>query len=170
MDSKPRRHYYIFAHRLLPAIGLSRPDQTMMALTPSHCSEFLEFAWNDVASRIEEEEKCKFPELICTSACFGSFFIPIIAFPEPQGITEAYFCAFVFGPIPMVASGAPNTLPARYFVLEKTYSENPSKPRTVFGEWTKDGKHLNGGDGPEPREEAFLASICVRTGISPNNP
>jgi hypothetical protein len=97
------------------------------------------------------------------------YLIPVITFPDPQGITEAHFSAFVFGPIPAVTPGSPNSLPARYFVLEKTYSANPAKPGTVFGEWTKDGKHLNGGAGPEPRDEAFLASICERVGISLSN-
>jgi len=80
----------------------------------------------------------------------------------PGPPTKAYFTAAVLvgGQLDVPGEGPKARL--RYLTLELAASKSET-PRTVLGEWTPDGMHLNYGDGPAPELSAFLKTLesCV---------
>lgn len=156
MSAEPRLHLYAFAHRALPAVGLSNPKQMLGVLSGPKAEDFLAFLWNDVGEGLEPAARMEFPELSPSVKRRGGFVIASIHFPSPREITEPHFAAFAFGPI--TENMSPDSLAARYFVLEHSLSLESNTPRTVMGEWSE-GSHLNHGDGSEPSAEAFEQSV-----------
>jgi hypothetical protein len=82
----------------------------------------------------------------------------VVEMPRPRATTEAFFVAAVL--LAEIDRELPDAKDRalRYFTLEKgLVLGGPS--RTVLCEWTSDGSHVNYGDGPTPRIEAFIESV-----------
>jgi hypothetical protein len=75
----------------------------------------------------------------------------LITPPKPEHTTEVHYIAIILDRVD------PKFL--RYVVLEHSWDVNGA-PRTVLGEWTSEGSHVNYGDGPVPTEDSFLSTIC----------
>jgi hypothetical protein len=71
----------------------------------------------------------------------------VITLPEAQEMIEAHLVAFV---------AAPDGL--RYFTLERG-ADAQGGARTVLCAWSREGSHLNFGDGPAPTVEGFAGAI-----------
>jgi hypothetical protein len=84
--------------------------------------------------------------------------------PAPTAVTEAYFTAIAFGPLPTLNFSADTTqkLPVRYLTLEFGFNLPDQPPRTVFCEWTREQSHYNMGTGPAPTPDAFFEAVCER--------
>lgn len=155
MHPKPRPQHYFYAHRVLPTLFFQNPQQFLSILTNDGLA-FLRFFWdrtfeNESADDIVPPDGMNYE----TRALEDGTIITIIELPEPDRVAEAYFVAPVFREV------AEQPL-MRYFTLELGASALDNRKRTVLCEWTSDGKHLNFGDGPEPKSKAFLDAILAR--------
>lgn len=80
--------------------------------------------------------------------------ILVVTMPEPAAAPEAHFAAIAFKDSeprkPMVASAS-----TRYFTLEKSMYPDV----TMLCEWSREGSHLNHGEGPPPKEKQFFVAV-----------
>jgi hypothetical protein len=158
----PRCHHYTLAHYGLRQLGLQDPLLYLGALGSPRAHEFLGMVMEDLSDHCaQRNEFADFGAADLKVHCLriGVFPCAVVEMTEPLGTTEAFFTALVLLVDPAaVTPEERETLPSRYFTLEKGFSLDAT-PRTVFGEWTKDGTHLNYGDGPAPNLDDFLGRI-----------
>ncbi len=83
----------------------------------------------------------------------------VIEMPPPQATTETFYVALVLLVNPTAEVPDLDKVALRYFTLEKGFVLD-GPPRTVLGEWTAEGIHLNYGDGPVPQLEPFVQAIA----------
>jgi hypothetical protein len=170
---EPRCGHYFMAHYALRTVALQHPLETLAMLASPKGYDFLARLLDEVEEVCRDQGR---PPPDFTAAdlhigyrrCVGNHPCAVVRFPEPQGTTEAHMVAIVVtSDLPAIAPGA-KELPqvdARYFTLEKGFRFKGGAERTVICEWTKTA-HLNGGDGPPPTVDAFLAAIEERLGPS----
>ena len=157
----PRQHHYQFAHRALPQFGLAGVAQTLDILKTPMGGPFLIDIWDKVGQDLPKQERLPPSGLACSShqTADGRSVI-VVALPPPEEMTEAWFVAFLRVPEErrLMIFKSPATL--RCFTLEKGVNLEDGAQRTVLCEWTRDGNHMNFGDGPSPTVEAFVAAIA----------
>ena len=151
-DDNPRRHYYEVAHRALPAVLLRDIEPFRSAALAGHADGGLQKLWNTVAQRVGASGDESLLVRSTLHVCGGRTVI-LIAPPPPQHVTEAHLIAVVLD--------ASDPYFIRYIVLEHSWDVTGAS-RTVLGEWTRTGNHINFGDGPEPTAEAFVAVVCEK--------
>ncbi len=162
-NARPRQHHYIYAHRWLPG-RLWQDTETLYSIASGpRFGEFLTFIWTLLGERLPLRDRIADVKIGGEYRRSGAFGVGIVTLPSPVAVTEAYFTAFTFGPLPALQFSA-NTrqaLPARYFTLESGLTIPGDAPRTVFCEWTGAGSHYNMGDGPAPTADDFFDRIGV---------
>ena len=169
----PRRLHYAIAHKILPSLAFTNPGKflAIMGETPN-----VHKLWNDVCQDLPPEDRLPADGLSAERREHNNYHFVLITFPTPRGTTEAYFTAFVVGPVDrdalqkeVDASGrdfiaasmeAFQKLPNYYFTLENGIHAADGSPRTVFCGWTKDETHYNMGDGPAAELSAFYLFLC----------
>lgn len=152
-------HHYIFAHQVMKHMALSDPARFLAILASEHARDFISDMFNAICEKVGAQS----PEFAASDIRIhgrrvGGFPCAVIEMPEPKETAEAFFTATVLladgqAPLP---EGRP--LPARYFTLEKGYSFERRRERTVLCEWTTDS-HLNCGDGPPATVDDFCLAI-----------
>ena len=166
-QKQPRPHHYEFAHRAIREIAFHDPVMFLAVAASPKANEFLE----DILKLVEENrtDATSKPDFTATDihlypTCIGAYPCAILEMPEPEGTTEAFFTAFVvLADLAEGQEGLENA-EARYFTLEKGFHID-GNPRTVLGEWRKDGSHLNYGDGPLPLLTHFSQRIAEAIGV-----
>lgn len=161
LSAKPRQHHYIYAHRWLPGRLWQDPEILYGIASGARFAEFLTFIWNLLGERLPLKQRIAGAKIGGEFRRSGSFGVGIVTLPPPTAVTEAYFTALAFGPLPALqfSMDTRQALPARYFTLEHGFSLPGETPRTVFGEWTTAGAHYNMGTGPAASPDAFFAAI-----------
>ncbi len=157
MDTGPRDHHYAFAHRVLPAVFYSDPGKFFEILNTE--GSFLRFLWKQVGSELAEGNRLAADELrYDINYLENGTMIALVTLPSPQGVTEAYFVAIVYRPPARQHKFFEEKALVRFITLEYG-AQMDGAPRTVLCEWNAKRMHLNLGDGPEPKAEAFLEAV-----------
>ena len=157
MSMDARLHYYCFVHRLLPQAAWSNPAAFCGAMASPDHEKILRAWWDSIGDDLPSAERFPWPSISVIPSRVGSHFVILFTFPPPAAATEAFFSAFVLGPIKSANVDELKATPQKYYILEQSFCEGG--PATVFAEWTSDGTHRNYGDGPLPSAEAFLNHI-----------
>jgi len=153
MANLPSQHY-LFAHRFLPEL-LWQGDSLLGILVNPENQAFLGDQWDAVAQHWECAPSAGRERLSFASHWIGGDNLAVVIFmPPPEQLADAYFAAITTSPA------------LRYFTLE-IGQDQAGRPRTVLGEWTREGRHLNYGDGPAPDPALFLQAVCEKLGLPP---
>lgn len=172
---KPRLHHYTFAHKALPDLLNSNP-QEVLDLMGEHGLGKLKANWGILGMGIQAQghefvpdgevhkmgDVVKGKDPFNTENCLNRFvegltaecFAIIIQLPKPQRRAEAYFVAVV-----VWLDNTGNYRDHRYFTLELTDIKDGNSPETVFCEWSAKSGHLNYGEGSSPNKDAFLELV-----------
>jgi hypothetical protein len=152
----PRGQHYVFAHRIIPQVFFGDPAAFMGYLLRDG-DQFLRFYWDRIGERVENPH-----DLVDPGGLHGEIRkldnhvqVALIALPEPQFATEAYFIAAAYHP------ELDGKILARYYTLEYGVSFLDNAPYTVLGGWVAGG-HINMGDGPPPEIEGFYEVIRAK--------
>jgi hypothetical protein len=156
-DDQPREHHYVFAHRVLPAEARANASAILQAAERGTATQSLAMIWDHVGSQLAPDRRLPSTGLSGSFRELSGARVALIHFPPAEHATEAHLAAIV---LPRTQPAGP----ARYIVLEHSWTPD-DQPQTVIGEWA-DGKHLNGGNGPAPDEDAFLAAVDARVRAS----
>jgi len=173
---RARQQHYLFAHKMLPQIAFDFGAASVLMLSEQEkAADFLERVWRDCGEGLEGRDFVS-PDgasvglSVETRRIGNNELVSIVSLPTPEVTPEAYFVALMCDAVPQSASGdgSPETLelwrllvrstPVRVFTLELSQPEE-GEARTVFCEWTSDGRHVNMGDGPSPDKNAFFAFL-----------
>ncbi len=161
LDADTRQAHYVFAHYALRTVALSDPLFYVGVLASPDGPRMLD----DLLQKVAEHARPGDPPPDFSAAdCrihtvrAGGYPCAVVELPPPRAMTEAYFTAAVL--LLDSAQEQPDFLnaPVRYFTLEHSLSLDGA-PRTVLCEWTKDGTHVNFGDGPPPALEPFVSAV-----------
>ena len=159
-DDQARQHYYRFAHQVLPGLLFRSTEPFRGAALAGRADAGLQKLWEDVAKRAGADSDAALSVRATVHECAGRA-VALVTPPRPEHIAEAHFIAVVLD------HADPSFM--RYVVLEHSWNTE-SEPRTVVGEWSQDGSHINFGDGPQPPDEAaFLAIVCERFTARPSS-
>ncbi|MCZ7644237.1 MAG: hypothetical protein M5U26_02970 [Planctomycetota bacterium] len=160
MGQQSRQNHYVFAHRVLPNLAHHDALQVFEILSSEKAQTFLWNVWRDLTQKIKDSVPAE-----ATPADFHIYRVrlrnypaAVIVTPPPEGITETHMVAVVWL-MDLGAGGLPDDPAVRYFTLEKGARSEDGGERTVLGEWTKDGSHLNFGDGPPAEPKAFARRL-----------
>jgi hypothetical protein len=122
---------------------------------------FLKRLWEATGEGIDEQDRRDAAGLAALRTYEEKgYLVRIIQCPEPRHLAQNYFVAVAW------KQGHRSILPwknkpeeVRYLALESSVRMmGMDGPPSILGEWTVTG-HTNYGDGPEPREEAFVEAI-----------
>lgn len=150
--------HYAFAHFALRDISLSSPLEFLSLLASPNAKEFLGSVLQDVSERCGRQASFGVDSIKIHRGRVNKFPCVVIKLPEPQEFAEAFMVALVVLTDTSQANAAEDeTVEARYFTLEKAVPFADEEV-TVLAEW-KMGSHLNYGDGPSPKVDAFVAAI-----------
>lgn len=165
MNGEPRRHHYIFAHKLLPSFFFQKPDVFITALM-NRRAELVRSLWDDVGKDIEgsdgSEARIPSDDLdLHLEVLPENTIVAIVELPEAQEMPEAHYVALVYrlGTGDVVGGRDPGSI-ARVFTLEYGLTLSGPEERTVLCEWGSDGAHMNLGDGPEVSISAFVRRLA----------
>ncbi len=150
--NQARPHYYLFAHRLLPAVLHRNLEPFRTAALAGSVDQGLSAMWQKASEDAGASQDAALSIMSIIHECGGRVVV-LITPPPPEHVTEAHFIAVVFD--------RQNGSFLRYLVLEVGWDITTGGRRTVIGEWTRDS-HVNFGDGPDPDAEKFLAVVFER--------
>jgi hypothetical protein len=162
--TEPRCQHYFFAHYALRQAAFDDPLACLAILASPKEREFLASLWASVARHCEghgEASGLSVEDVTVYRLRVGEAPCAVIQMPPPRGTTEAYFVAMLLHLPPSGKVNEPADINLRYFTLEKGSSMGGAS-RTVLCEWTKDGSHVNFGEGPEAELSAFIAAVDER--------
>jgi len=144
-DDRPRPHYYQFTHRVLRGMLFRTTEPFRSAALAGRAEPGLQELWG----HLDASQSVR----ATVHECAGRSVV-LVTPPKAEHATEAHHIAIVLDQV--------DSSFVRYIVLEHGW-DTESQPRTVIGEWTRGGSHINFGDGPQaPDEAAFLAIVCER--------
>jgi hypothetical protein len=161
LGAETRPGHYVFAHYALRTIALDDPLVYLGVLASPDAQSFLDHLLKTVSQHARPGDA---PPDFSAADCrihtvrAGVYPCAVVELPPPHAMTEAYFTAAVLLLDPAQESADLKNAPVRYFTLELGFDLD-STPRTVLCEWTKDGTHVNFGDGPAPTLEGFVAAV-----------
>jgi len=162
MDTLSDLHYH-FAHVFLRD-GAFRTPQQLFHTVRIYGDPFIADLWEAAAGHLGVlAGPVPPPPRVVMHRVNARIFVAVIHMPPATDLALAHRVGLTWI-FPPVDSAADAEATLRYFTLE--YGEaSDGGSRTVLGEWTADGLHLNHGDGPplEP-EAAFLSAIEVACG------
>lgn len=160
---RPRCHHYTLAHVALRSVALEQPVAFLGMLASPEAPRFLADLMRSVSEHCKKHEPqpdFRIEDITIHKVRIDNYPCAAIEMPRPRAMTEAYFVAAVLLNDLEEELPNPQEAPLRYFTLEKgLVFDDPPRDRTVLCEWTRDGTHLNYGDGPEPRLEALIEAV-----------
>ena len=164
--NKPRVQYYLFAHGALRELAFEQP---MIAfggvLSDKLRDDTGRRLWDAVAEQLDGtgEPTEPFPGIESRMVQCGTYPCALVKMPQPRKQTEAHFVAIILRVDPKKDRPQP-PVPVSYFTLEHGGPDDG----TVLGEWTKEGQHVNHGEGPPPDWDAFHQAVqsCVGAGAT----
>ncbi|MFN0149680.1 MAG: hypothetical protein ACKVU1_03085 [bacterium] len=150
-------HSVVFNIHLRNFVLANSPD--VVWLFTDDADALLARFWNRTAAGIDEPHRRPAAGLTGLSIHrVENHLTRVIAFPPPERMTENYFIAIACPPENERGDSPERPPPTpRYFTLEMGHESR--KTGTVLAEWTPHA-HLNYGEGPEPKESAFLACVA----------
>ncbi len=157
-----REHHYLFAHRVLPHLAWDNPEGFFVTAFTDESSEHLHQWWNTLGDQLDPENRMGTDGLSWSAFPYDEHLVVTCRFPPPEAMTEAYFATIICGPLKDLTKEALESSPLRYVLLEYGMDLNNGKPRTVLCEWTREGTHMNCGEGPAPELEIFEAEALNR--------
>lgn len=158
----PREHHYLFAHRVLPQLAWDNPEGFYVtAFTDEEGAHLLDW-WNTLGDQLEPDARVEGAGLGWSAFAYDEHLVVSCRFPAPEAAAEAFFATVICGPLRGLTREDLEATPLRYMVLERgaTLSGHQGST-TMLCEWTRDGAHLNHGQGPAPELEIFEA-IALR--------
>jgi hypothetical protein len=161
---KPRLQHYYFAHVFLREKVFSKPAATVDVLSEESGSQYLKTLWltAGLTTKGSDDALIDSDGLECSPFLIGDKHRGVIVqFPKPLVPTEAFFVAIV---IPSNARKG-DKCSCRYFTLELSASD-----KTVLGEWSDEGLHLNCGPGPPSAQHYFEETVISRVLKEPSDP
>lgn len=152
--ASPRCAHYQLAHVAIRGVAFRNPYDFMSLMASDKALETLGSLLEQVHEHCADEELLELDELaIHRTRVLGSPCL-IVEMPPAEVPPESHFVG-----VWLTANDGPETGQVRYFTLE---AADPQQiDRTVLGEWSSAGDHLNHGAGPEPSLEAFIAAITA---------
>jgi hypothetical protein len=162
-----RRHqvHYHFAHRFLPNYVHDDPYRFFRPICQEAPTFFIHEMWNKflhMAGLIRGDRLRRVSDLTMNLQQLAGRLVALIEMPTPEAPNEAFFVAVVLlAAAPQELS--PKKASARVFTLEAVRQEISVAGEAVFGEWARDGSHLNYGGIPCNRE-AFLQFVARQVG------
>lgn len=152
--ASPRCAHYQLAHVAIRSVAFANPYEFMSLMASDKALEVLGSLLEQVREHCAGEELLELDELaIHRTRVLGSPCL-IVEMPIAELPPEAHFVG-----VWLTANDGPETGQVRYFTLEAADEEQVD--RTVLGEWSSAGDHLNHGAGPEPSMEAFIDAITA---------
>jgi len=166
----PRGIHYAIAHQALVEFALDHPLRYFALMASPDAKRLLDVVYAAVCDRYAQQgEQPDFGPGSLQIHCrrLQGRPLAIVQMPPPVAVGEAYFTALLGVPEGDAgtevggSSGAevePQNWAGRYFTLEMGVPSQQG-PRTVLGEWTAGGDHLNYGDGSRPVLPEFVLAI-----------
>lgn len=154
---RPRSHHYTFAHLALRQLAYESPVECVGTLLSPQGTDLLCQVWESVDEYCKERGETSTiqpREFVIHPDRVGEYPCVVLEMPEPWHMTEAHYVALILKAVTQEELASPD-LELLYFTLEKG-SDLEGNPRTVFCAWNEAGSHLNFGDGPPPKLEAFI--------------
>jgi hypothetical protein len=152
--TSPRCAHYQLAHVAIRSVAFQNPYDFMSLMASDKALEVLASLLEQVSEHCEGEEPLELRDLaIHRTRVLGSPCL-IVEMPSAELPPEAHFVG-----VWLTANDGPETGQVRYFTLEAADEQHPD--RTVLGEWSDTGDHLNHGAGPAPSLEAFIEAITA---------
>lgn len=150
-DEEPRQHHYEFAHVVLRAI-VFRAGRVMIELAANGgLTALVHESWDRVGEGLPAERRLPSDGLRGELVDTPELSAAVIVLPAAERVAEAHLVALV--PYP----ADPERID--FFTLERAWTTE-GVPGTALGHWTRDGRHLNLGDGPEPDPREFLDAVA----------
>jgi len=150
-EDEPRQHHYEFAHVVLRAI-VFRAGRLMLDLAANGgLTALVHESWDRVGEGLPPERRLPSDGLRGERIDTPDLSAAVIVLPPAEHVAEAHLVALVPGPA--------DAERIDFFTLE--YALTPEgTPTTALGHWTRDGRHLNLGDGPEAEPRPFLDALA----------
>lgn len=150
----PRCAHYQLAHVALRSVAFQNPYDFMSLMAGDKALEVLSSLVEQVSEHCSGEEPLELDEVaIHRTRVLGSPCL-IVEMPPAEVPPEAHFVA-----VWLTANDGPEMGQVRYFVLE--VADEHQSDRTVLGEWSDAGDHVNHGAGPKPSLEAFIEAVTA---------
>ena len=179
-DADPRPLVYVFQHIVLPDAVFENHPELIRDLSTGSTAPLLHF-WSKARTHCERNgllepedvddsdaslaAEAAEDELIDATAIHPrrrlGHTVYVVTMPLPEASPEAYLSGVVHRddePHEYMAT-APSS---RYFTLELAA---PGE-RPLLCEWSRDGRHSNYGEGPEPEVDAFAEAVFERLSLS----
>lgn len=176
VEQGPKRPLlYLFQHVALPQAAFENHPELLRGLSGKKDLFPLHHIWSKARARgeltglisesedsLEDEAQFAKDEELYRAVSIhprqvDGWSIFVIVMPAPERAPEAYYAAIVYREHeprePMQPSAS-----TRYFTLERADIVD----RTMFCEWTKNGSHLNFGEGPTPTVDGFVQVVTER--------
>lgn len=155
-DDEPRQHHYEFAHVVLRAI-VFRAGRPMLDLAANGgLTAMVHESWDRVGEGLPPERRLASDGLRGVWIETPGVSAAVITLPSAEHVGEAHLIALVAVP--------DDPEQVDFFTLERTWTSG-GEPATTLGRWTRDGRHLDLGEGPAPDPHAFLDAIARVTSI-----
>jgi|EndMetStandDraft_2_1072991.scaffolds.fasta_scaffold147859_2 hypothetical protein len=156
---RPRHQHYVMAHYALRSVAFDDPLFYIGVMASPESGRLLSSLLETISKgRPDGEPPLRADDLTIHPIRVGNLACAVVEFPEPRGITEAFFTAAVL--LTELKDEVPATeeLALRYFTLERGEGLD-GRERTVFCEWSAEGSHTNYGDGPPPNLRDFAQAV-----------
>ena len=152
--TSPRCAHYQLAHVAIRSVAFQNPYDFMSLMASDKALELLGSLLEQVSEHCAGEELLELNELaIHRTRVLGSPCL-IVEMPPAEVPPEAHFVG-----VWLTANDGPETGQVRYFTLEAADEQHPE--RTVLGEWTSSGEHLNQGAGAETSLVGFIEAVTA---------
>lgn len=158
MATGPSQHY-TFCHRALPSIFFHDPGWFFGVLGGDDRQRFLTDVWAQAGERSAPETRREPEGLRGAAIRRGPYLFALIYLPAPAEAAECHFVCMIAGFASPEAPSVDALAWARVFTLELGDDFTTGEACTFFCEWTRDGKHRNLGEGPEPTATAFVTAV-----------
>jgi hypothetical protein len=152
--TSPRCAHYQLAHVAIRSVAFDNPNDFMSLMASGKALVVLASLLDQVSEHCADEELLDLDELgIHRTRVLGSPCL-IVEMPPAEVPPEAHFVA-----VWLTLNEGPETGQVRYFTLEAADEQHPD--RTVLGEWSASGDHLEHGAGPDPSLDGFIEAITA---------
>ena len=157
----PRYHHYKLAHRAFPTIAHNNPTVFFGALLSEKKFEFIQSVIESLEEHNDSKEVVGFrlEDFKVHEFVVNKYPCVIIEFPTPECFSEVYSIAAVLKTELGVDFEKGEVPEVDYYTLEMGIQMNGSI-RTVLCAWSKDGSHINLGNGPNAEPQSFYERVC----------
>jgi hypothetical protein len=162
-EPQPRCQYYFFAHYALRTAAYQLGASAVGVLLSPRRDEFLADMWRMATEGCKQNGDAAsdpLPPIEVLPLKAGSLPCVVLRMPSPQRTTECHFVAIVLHVDPSeVLPSKPERAAVSYYTLERGVRIESGAARTVLCSWSKEGSHINYGDGPPPDPQAFADAV-----------